>query len=158
MTLALPCRLNPIARSIRATVRSETGCPPPVNASARFRVDFVVHTSSDIGSPRVSGSTSVVSSATSPGSDSASLLRPPPGARTRTDGSGSPVQLPNPTRHGVRVHPGRLRDRLDPAPAQLPRLRPQHQAALPLIQMRTQHRILSSDRLRELRLLAIAQP
>jgi hypothetical protein len=35
---------KPIARSIRATVRSETGCPASVSAPARLRVDVVVHT------------------------------------------------------------------------------------------------------------------
>ncbi len=90
MTLALACRLNPIARSIRATVRSETRCPAAVSAPARFRVDFVVHTNGDIGSPRVSGSTNAFSSDISSGSDSVSFLRPPPGARTRAAGSGNP--------------------------------------------------------------------
>jgi hypothetical protein len=76
--------------NIRATVRSETGCPISVNAPARLRVDLVVHTSNDIGSPRVSGSTKALNAVVSPGSVSASLLRPPPGARTRTDGSATP--------------------------------------------------------------------
>ena len=90
MTLALPCKLKPIPRSIRATVRSETGCPAAVSAPAKLRVDFVVHTNGDIGSPRVSGSTNALNSATSPASVSASLLRPPPGTRTLTEGSGRP--------------------------------------------------------------------
>jgi len=37
------------------------------------------------------------------------------------------------------TRPGRPRDRLDPATAQLGRLRPQHQTTLPLVQIRTQH-------------------
>jgi len=92
----LPCKLNPRSASIRATVRSLTRCQGLVNASARFRVDFVVQTSSDIGSPRVSGSTKALSCNNNPGSDSARLFRPPPGARTRTAGSASPANSRTP--------------------------------------------------------------
>ena len=90
MTFALACRLKPWARSIRATVRSDTRCPPAASASARLRVDFVVHTSGEVGSPRVSGSTSAVNAGPSPGSVSVAGLRPPPGFRTRPDGSAPP--------------------------------------------------------------------
>src|SRR5689334_17854614 len=68
---------------MRATVRSDTRCPAAVSASARWRVDLVVHTSGDSGSPRVCGSTSAVNAGPSPGSFSVAGLRPPPGARTR---------------------------------------------------------------------------
>src|SRR5207249_11502184 len=60
----------------------ETECPIAVSAPARFLVDLVVHTNSDIGSPRVTGSTNAVNAAASPGSVCASFFRPPPGART----------------------------------------------------------------------------
>src|SRR6266536_2107280 len=76
--------------NIRATARSEIGCPVLVNAAARLRVDLVVHTSNDIGSPRVAGSTNALSATVNSGSVSASFLRPPPGARTRTDGAATP--------------------------------------------------------------------
>src|SRR5207342_2562721 len=56
-------------------------------------------------------------------------------------------ELPHPLGHRVRVHPGRQRNRLDPAPAQLRRFRAEQQAALPLVQIRTQHRIAPSHRL-----------
>jgi hypothetical protein len=39
------------------------------------------------------------------------------------------------------MHPRRHRDRLDPTPTQLRRFRAEHQTALPLVQIRTQHRI-----------------
>ena len=79
-----------------------TGCPAAVSVPARFRVDRHVQRSGDSGSPRDSGSTSASSAGTSPGSVSASFLRPPPGARTR--GSGLPWCLPHAARHRVRVH------------------------------------------------------
>ena len=126
----LPCKLNPRSASIRATVRSLTRCQGLVNASARFRVDFVVQTSSDIGSPRVSGSTKALSCNNNPGSDSARLFRPPPGARTRTAGLRLARQ---PTGDRVRVHASSRRDDLDPTPAELLRLGPQKQSTLPLI-------------------------
>jgi hypothetical protein len=53
------------------------------SAPASFLVDLVIHTSSDIGSPRVAGSTSAFNAAVSSGSVSASFLGPPPGACTR---------------------------------------------------------------------------
>jgi hypothetical protein len=59
-------------------------------------------------------------------------------------------QLTDPAGHGVRVHPGRARDRLDPASAQLGRFRPEQQAPLPFIQVRTQHCVLACRGLRHL--------
>jgi hypothetical protein len=53
------------------------------SAPTSFLVDLVIHTSSDIGSPRVAGSTSAFNAAVSSGSVSASFLGPPPGACTR---------------------------------------------------------------------------
>ena len=103
--------------------------PAAVSASARLRVDFVVHTSGDIGSPRVCGSTSARKAGASPGSFSVAGLRPPPGARTRPAGSDTALELPHPLGHRVRVHPGRHGNRLDPTPAQLRRLRAEQQAA-----------------------------
>ncbi len=63
---------------MRATVRSDTGWPAAASAAASFLVDFVVQTNSDIGSPRVCGSTNALSCAASSGSVSVSFLRPPP--------------------------------------------------------------------------------
>ena len=87
MTLALPCRLNPSARSRPATVPAEASCPWRASSAARARVDLTVHRSGDTGSPRSSGSTSASSAGTSPGSRSADRLRPPPGRRARLSGS-----------------------------------------------------------------------
>lgn len=64
-----------------------TLCPVRGSSRASVRVDFTVHRSGDIGSPRSSGSTSASSVGCSPGSRSATLLRPPPGRRTRLRGS-----------------------------------------------------------------------
>ena len=61
--------------------------PWRVSSAARARVDFVVHRSGDIGSPRSSGSTRASSAGRSPGSRSAARLRPPPGRRARPSGS-----------------------------------------------------------------------
>lgn len=66
-----------------------TRCPARVGSCASVRVDFTVHRSGDIGSPRTSGSTSANSADRSPGFRSATLLRPPPGHR-RAPGSGTP--------------------------------------------------------------------
>ena len=60
-------------------------------------------------------------------------------------------QLTNPTGDGVRVHAGSGRDDLDPTPAELPRLGPQKQSTLPLIQMGPQHHISPGDRVHRLR-------
>src|SRR6266705_897492 len=66
MVLALPCRLKPSSRSRSPTVSAETRCPCPVSSAARLRVDFAVHRSGDIGSPRVPGSTRASSAGLSP--------------------------------------------------------------------------------------------
>src|ERR1700733_8608625 len=87
MVLALPCRLNPSARSRSPTVSAPTRWPWRVSSPARWRVDFVVHRSGDTGSPRSSGSTRSSSAGSSPGSRSAARLRPPPGRRTRPSGA-----------------------------------------------------------------------
>ena len=47
-------------------------------------------------------------------------------------------RLPHSPAHRVRVHPGRLRHRLDAAAAQPQRLRPEQEPPLPLIQVRAQ--------------------
>src|SRR2546423_4441362 len=62
------------------------GWPASVNGSASLRVDFVVHRSGDSGSPRVSGSVRFSSSLNSSGLVTSAFFRPPPGARTRSDG------------------------------------------------------------------------
>jgi hypothetical protein len=95
-------RLNPCARSIRATVLSDTTRPSRVNASAKFLVDLVVYTSGDSESPRGSGSTSVLNAGASPGSVSLARLRPPPGARTRPD---APSNSRTPLAHSVGMNP-----------------------------------------------------
>ena len=59
-----------------------------------------------------------------------------------------PGCLTDTTRDGVWMHPGRCGDRLDPAPPELAGLQTKDQAALPLVEMRTQHRVLASNRLR----------
>jgi len=53
-----------------------------VKANASCPVLLHVHRNGDIGSPRVSGSTSASNAASSPGSRSRKRLRPPPGCRT----------------------------------------------------------------------------
>ena len=138
--LGVALQAEPQPRSIRATVRSDTGCPAPVSASARLRVDLVVHTSGDIGSPRVSGSTSAFSAAVSPGSVSASFLRPPPGARTRADGSATPSSSRTPRATVSGCTPVASATTVIP-PRPSCGLRTQHQPTLPLVQMRTQHRV-----------------
>lgn len=84
------------AGALLGLVSAETRWPSQVRSSqvrsgARFRVDFVVQRSGDIGSPRSPGSTSVSSAGRSPGSSSAAFLRPPPARRTRPNG---PVRTP----------------------------------------------------------------
>ena len=64
-----------------------TGSPALPSSPARFPVNLVVHTSGCIGSPRVSGSTSLRSASTSPGSRSVADGRPAPAWRTRPPGS-----------------------------------------------------------------------
>lgn len=122
-----------------------------MSALARCRVDFVIHTSADIGSPRVSGSTNALNCAASPGSVSANRLRPPPGARTRDGGLRGSFGLTDPPRDRVRVNPGHRGDRLDRTPTDLRGLHTQQQTTLTLIKMRTQHRIPVREGLRQLR-------
>ena len=85
--LALPCSEKPSSVSSLATVSGPARWPCRVSSAARFRVDSVVHRSGDSGSPREAGSTSASSAGRSPGSVSASFLRPPPGRRARASGS-----------------------------------------------------------------------
>ena len=137
MTLALACRLNPSPRSIRATVRSDTRCPAPASASARLRVDLVVHTNGEVGSPRVSRVDQRLQRRREPrvglgGRLATTPGRPHPPRRLR-----AALQFPNPLGHRVGMHPGRHGHHRDPAPTQLGGLRRQHQPTLPLVQMRT---------------------
>ena len=53
-----------------------------VNASARFRVDLVVHCNGEPGSPRLLGPINASNASSSPGSVCTRRLRPPPGSRT----------------------------------------------------------------------------
>ena len=138
MTLVLPCRLKPIACSIRATVRSDTGCPLAVSAPARFR--------GRLGRPhqrrhRIPAGLRLHQrlqrAPPAPGrSRSASCGHRPAPAPAPT--ARPTLDLTHPTGDRVRMHPGRRRHRLDPAPAQLLSLAPQQQPTLPLIQMRPQ--------------------
>jgi methylmalonyl-CoA mutase cobalamin-binding domain/chain len=66
-------------------------------------------------------------------------------------GLGAALQLPHPLGDRVGMYPGRRGHHRDPATAQLGRLGGQHQPPLPLVQMRTQHRVLARHRLRDLR-------
>ena len=96
-------------------------------------VDFVVHTSGEVGSPRVCGSTNARKAGASPGVVldgrlAAAAGRPHPPGRLDTA-----LEFPHALGHRVRVHPGRQSNRLDPAPAQLRRLRADQQAALPFV-------------------------
>ena len=65
----------------------------------------------------------------------ASFLRPPPAPHPRLRPA---FRLPHSPADRVRVHPGRLRHRLDAAAAQPQRLRPEQEPPLPLIQVRAQ--------------------
>ena len=94
--LALPCRLNFSARSRSATVSGPTRWPWRVNSVASARVDFVVHRSGDIESPRSSGSTRANGAGRSPGSRSAARLRPPPGRRARRRAAAPAAGPPRP--------------------------------------------------------------
>jgi hypothetical protein len=85
--LALPCKLKPSSRSTSPTTSAETRRPWRVSSVARLRVDFVVHRSGDIGSPRRSGSTNAGSADRRPGLRSTTRLRPPPDRRTRPNGA-----------------------------------------------------------------------
>ena len=73
------------------TVRSLAACPCVWSAAANFAALLHVHRSSDIGSPRVTGSTRVSRAGTRCGSRVPSGLRPPPGRRHRSGGVGEPV-------------------------------------------------------------------
>src|SRR5262249_32015202 len=144
MVLALPCRLNPSARSRSPTVSALTRWPWRVSSAASFRVDLVVHRSGDTGSPLSSGSTRPSSAGTSPRSRSAARLRPPP-ARPAPPPPAPPPPPPRPPPPPhppppppPRPPPPPPRPAPHPAPAmpQRPRLSAQQQPPLPLIQMR----------------------
>ena len=137
MVLALPCTLNPSARSRSPTVSALTRCPWRVSSAARWRVDFVVHRNGDIGSPRISGSASASSADRSPGPVTASRLRPPPGLLARPSGPSpdSSSAAPRDTVPSASRRPG---NDPDAATTQRPGLRPGHQPPLPLVQMREQ--------------------
>ena len=96
---------------------------------------LVVHRSGDSGSPRVEAATRPSSAGSSPGSESASFFRPPPGRRARPGGS-APRPAPPPRPPPSATRPGQPRDRPGPAIPGRPRDRAQHQPPLPLIQMR----------------------
>jgi len=112
--------------------------PSAPGRSARppgLRVDFVVHRSDDIGSPRLSGSTRASNAGRSPGSRSAARLRPPPGRRARPSGPAPESSSSTPRHRGLpdRASTGH---RPDPAMTQGPRLSPHQEPPLPLIQVR----------------------
>src|SRR5215469_12469795 len=145
--LALPCRLNPCSRSRSPTVSAPALCPWAVSSAASAPVDFTVHRNGEPGSPRSSGSTTASSAGTSPRSTSAAFL-PPPARPPRPPQRLRPrLQLFHPRRHRRLPDPGRPRHQPDPAITQRPRLRPQNQAPLPLIQMRQDHPILRRQQL-----------
>ena len=62
-------------------------CAGLLERGVNVRVDFEVQRNADIGSPRVTGSTSASNAASSPGSVAVKALRPPPGRRTRPVGA-----------------------------------------------------------------------
>ena len=94
-----------------------------------------VHRSGDIGSPRVSGSPNSSSAPSKPGSVAVSGLRPPPGARTRSDtgapstSSAMPLLMVSGCNLLVR-QPGPHHPALSHVP------QPGHQPPLPLVQVR----------------------
>src|SRR5680860_407725 len=88
--LLFACRLYPACRSSRRTICSLTVWPCSRSAAASVRRDLQVHRSGDLGSPRVSGSTSLSSAETRPGSCCSARLRPPPGLRDRVGATGVP--------------------------------------------------------------------
>jgi len=104
------------------------------SASASFTVDFVVNRSSDIGSPRVSGSTNFSSSGHNSGSVASTDLRPAPLTRTRPSATtpASSSAAPRPTVSGEA--PEAPRDRGDPTAPELPRGGPQQQPVGTFIQ------------------------
>jgi hypothetical protein len=90
VTLALDWAENPCSRSSRQAVCGLHACPAAVSSPARFTALLVVHISGDPGSPRLESSTRASSAGTSPGSVSASFLRPAPRRRTRPSGATRP--------------------------------------------------------------------
>jgi len=63
---------------------------------------------------------------------------------------GRTLHLAHPTGHRIGMDTGRVRHRLHPTATELGGLAPQQQTTLPLIQMRTQHRVPACQRLRHL--------
>ena len=118
------------------------GSAPP----ASLRVDFVVHRSGDIGSPRSSGSTRASSAGRSPGSRSAGRLRPPPGRRARPSGSAPESSSATPRDTVASRTPGGPGHQPDPAMAQRAGLSTHQQPPLPLIQMREDRHELRRQR------------
>lgn len=104
-----------------------------------MHVDFVVQRSGDIGSPRISRSTSQQCKAQPlvhlgrPLTPAAGAADPPRRPRTR-------LQLVDALADGGLADPGRLCDRPDPAMPHDPGLSSHQQTALTLAQMRNQHR------------------
>ena len=71
-----------------------TGPAVPVGLNFGL-IDLIVHRNGDSGSPRESGSTNLSSAASSPGSATVAVFRPPPSRRTRPCPSGSSSSSPN---------------------------------------------------------------
>src|SRR5579864_5626612 len=90
VTLALAWVENPCSCSSRQAVCGLHRCPCAVSSSDSFFVLLVVQASGDSGSPREESSTRASSAGTSPGSVSASFLRPAPARRTRPSGATRP--------------------------------------------------------------------
>ena len=86
----LDCSVYPARRSASQHPAGLHRCPWPVSSPARCFTLLVVHVSGDSGSPRDESATSASSAGTSPGSTSASCLRPAPGRRTRPGGATCP--------------------------------------------------------------------
>ena len=87
--MAIPCRLNPSARSIRASASFPHRNPSPAISRSSSRSDSEHQVTSAIGSPRVAASASPVSACLNPGCDSSAFFRPPPGRRDRPGASPS---------------------------------------------------------------------
>ena len=83
LVLRLLCKLYPAALNRVPTVHGLMGCPCRTNSSARWAVLLQVQRNGDIGSPRLTGSTSCSSAGDNPGSESVRRLRPPPFLRKR---------------------------------------------------------------------------
>src|SRR5208283_599335 len=84
----LACRLNFCFFSNSPTTVWLILCPSLSSSAASRRRLLHVQRRGDIGSPRVSGSTSAFRSSSKPGSVSVNDLRPPPGRRTRLGAGG----------------------------------------------------------------------